>query len=136
MEILRASVASLAVAAALVAQPAQQRHRQWRLGAIQKYTVTLDLPGGETATFPCAEDEFILDAAEEAGFDLPSSCRSGACTSCQGRVLSGNVWMDDQSVLEEEHIAAGYVCTCIACPESDVRVVTHQMENFEEGVME
>jgi len=99
------------------------------------YTVTVDLPSGEMASFPCADDEFILDAAEEAGLELPSSCRSGACTSCQGRVLSGSVSMDDQSTLEDEHIAVGYVCTCIAYPESDVRFVSHQMDNFENGVM-
>ncbi|EGB03057.1 putative ferredoxin [Aureococcus anophagefferens] len=44
----------------------------------ESYDVTLDLPDGQSVTFPCADDEFILDAAEEAGFELPASCRSGA----------------------------------------------------------
>ena len=47
------------------------------------YDVTLDLPDGESVTFPCADDEFIIDAAEEHGFELPASCRSGA--SCRRR---------------------------------------------------
>jgi len=99
------------------------------------YQVTLEMPDGQVATIPCDDDVFILDAAEEAGFELPSSCRSGACTSCQGRVLKGSISMDDQDTLEDEHIAAGYVCTCIAYPESDVTIKTHQMDNFENGVM-
>ncbi|KAJ1455365.1 2Fe-2S ferredoxin-type domain-containing protein [Pelagophyceae sp. CCMP2097] len=99
------------------------------------HTVTLQLPDGSTVAFPCADDEFILDAAEENGIELPSSCRSGSCTSCQGRVLSGTVIMDDQSTLDDAQIAAGFTCTCVAYPESDVTVVTHQMDNFESGKM-
>lgn len=42
------------------------------------YDVTLQMPDGETVTFPCADDEFIIDAAEDNGIEMPASCRSGA----------------------------------------------------------
>ncbi|ASK28466.1 ferredoxin [Neisseria chenwenguii] len=38
--------------------------------------------------FECAEDQYILDAAEENGIELPYSCRAGACSSCVAEIIS------------------------------------------------
>jgi len=105
-----------------------------RITLSETYDVTIVGPDGAKNTFPCADDEFILDAAEEAGFELPASCRSGACTSCQGRIVSGEIEHDDQSTLDDAMLAAGYSCTCVAYPASNVELLTHQMDNFEAGV--
>lgn len=40
-------------------------------------------------SFPCPESANVLDAAEEAGFYLPSVCRHGRCGTCRAHVLSG-----------------------------------------------
>jgi len=44
------------------------------------FTVTMVTDAGEYA-FACDDDQYILDAAEEAGVDLPYSCRAGACST-------------------------------------------------------
>ncbi len=69
--------------------------------------------------FSCEPGEYVLDAADRAGLELPFSCRSGGCLSCAGKMLEGQAEMGEQYVLEDEHIDAGFYllcCTTITAP--------------------
>jgi len=77
-------------------------------------------PSGHT--FIAEDGATILRAALDAGFILPYGCRNGACGTCKGRIVAGQVDIGfaSESALSEEDKSAGLALFCCAKPLSDI----------------
>jgi len=79
------------------------------------------------------KDEAVLDAAMRQGVDLPYGCRNGACGSCMGTVLKGQIrYLQEPMALEDDAMVQGKALFCIGTPESDLEISVHEIEGLED----
>lgn len=83
-------------------------------------------------TIPARTNESLLIALERAGIVAPSMCRSGICSACRSRVVTGQAFtpakFDHRRRGDKEF---GYVNTCVTYPVSDLtlEVPVHDYAN-------
>lgn len=61
-------------------------------------------------------DKSILWQAMSDNIVLPYSCRSGMCSTCKAKCVSGEVKMIEGHFLSESDVANGHILTCISYP--------------------
>ena len=85
------------------------------------FTITLSRAGKTRAIL---EGQTLLEAAAEAGVQIPSACRQGQCGTCKTRLLDGHVRMTSEQGLDSESKSRGFVLTCVGHAEGDVTLDT------------
>ena len=88
-------------------------------------TVTVIQYGNETSFNLSSDGSTILDAALDAGVDVPYSCKGAVCCTCRAKVLEGKVKMDANFALTDGEVAQGFVLTCQAHPLTEKVIVDY-----------
>lgn len=65
-------------------------------------------------TITVANDRTLLDALEEAGIMVPSTCREGVCGSCETAVLAGAVDHHDHVLSDQEKERGDVMLVCVS----------------------
>lgn len=66
------------------------------------------------------DQQTLLEQAEDAGINLPYSCRGGFCGACRVKLESGEVKVIEDSGLSEQDKQDGFVLACSCKPRSDL----------------
>ncbi len=87
-------------------------------------TEVVIVDGGKEFLFTMTSDyDNILDAALNAGADLPFACKGGVCSTCKCQVTEGEVEMKINYALEDKEVAQNFVLSCQAVPTTNKVVV-------------
>ena len=91
--------------------------------ASTKASVTVVLDGEETH-FEMGSKDYVLDAALDAGADVPYACKGAVCCTCRAKVLEGSSEMAMNYALVDDEVKDGYILTCQSYATSDRLVVS------------
>ena len=92
------------------------------------YQVTLKASGKQ---FTVEKDETLLEAALHQGITLPYGCKNGACGSCKGKILEGQVEHGQHSAaaLSPAEEASGSTLFCCAHAQSDLLIEAREVQS-------
>ena len=92
-----------------------------RASANASVTMVLD---GEETHFEMGPKDYVLDAALDAGADVPYACKGAVCCTCRAKVLEGSAEMVMNYALVDDEVKDGYILTCQSHATSDRLVVS------------
>lgn len=104
--------------------------RKLEKGTGEPVNVTFLGAGGQEVVVQCPEDQYILDAAIDAGLELPYTCRGGICGACVARCTQGPSGIDHRDItdleftLDEDEQADGLALLCMCYPVGDITLET------------
>ncbi|MEP2715221.1 2Fe-2S iron-sulfur cluster-binding protein [Pseudophaeobacter sp.] len=74
-------------------------------------------------SFETQVGEPLLNALDRAGYQVENACRSGECSLCRIKVISGEVFNPSEARLRQSDQKFGWVHACVAYPLSDLEVL-------------
>jgi len=76
------------------------------------------------------EGQTVLSALLDSGYEIPNSCRAGACQSCLMQSVEGHVPENSQQGLKETLKAQGYFLACSCVPTTPLQIAFADTSNL------
>ena len=92
----------------------------WPKGLSGDTLFKVTVVGGESVQARAGEP--LLNTLERHGVVVPALCRSGACSACRMRLLSGRVFMPAHTGIRESDRQSGYIHACVSYPLEDLEI--------------
>lgn len=96
------------------------RRSDWPEGVSLTDSVSVTVNGERS--FEMAVDEPLISALEKNGINPENACRSGECSLCRVRLVSGKVYNPEESRLRRSDKTFGYIHSCVAFPVEDIEI--------------
>lgn len=75
-----------------------------------------------------SKGDSILDAAMDAGADVPFSCKGAVCCTCRAKLVEGKARMALNYSLTDKEVEEGYILTCQSHPTTEKVVVDYDAD--------
>ncbi len=92
----------------------------WPEGLAADTLFDVEVVGRAMVRAPAGEP--LLNTLERYGVIVPAICRSGACSACRVKLLSGQVFQPTHTGLRESDREHGYIHACVSYPLEDLRI--------------
>lgn len=82
--------------------------------------------------FEQIDGESILSSAKKAGINFQYSCKTGRCSSCKCKLISGKTQTYSNEIgLTKSEIKDGYILSCIRFADSDIEIEVDDLGDVE-----
>ncbi|GBF50923.1 flavodoxin reductase [Leptospira ryugenii] len=92
----------------------------WPSHATKGNKVTVKV--GKGHSFQTEVGEPLLNSLERNGFSTENACRSGECSLCRVRLVSGTVFSPSEAKIRKSDKKFGYIHSCVAFPTEDISI--------------
>ncbi|NWE77788.1 FAD-binding oxidoreductase [Pseudomonas yamanorum] len=93
----------------------------WPPGVALEGEVQVTVQG--RGSFRSKVGEPLLNALERNGYSVENACRSGECSLCRVKLVSGSVFNPQEAHLRKSDRDFGWIYSCVAFPTSDIVVL-------------
>jgi len=92
----------------------------WPEGLSKDVVFEVDVAGKKMILAKAGEP--LLNALDRSGLVVPALCRSGECSACRIRLLTGKVFVPSQANVRESDRKAGYIHSCVSYPVDNLKI--------------